>query len=436
MRMVGGLYLIILCMDCNFTNFGFNCTNSEKTLSFKVQKGVFQFCDLVRTFLLISAHRCSSNPIDMPRASGRATKKASYAESGSEGSDSESEAVVGDTVSSEDDASVVSSSDEAPKKKAKKESPKKSKSPAKAASASNGAKKSPAKGKAAAPAPRASGPAASRASTAAPSSSSSSAIPAGPLGMDITQGGPVTTDAAAKRLVLQYMRQQNRPYSVQQVLDNLHKRVPKGTLERVMGALVASGEGLLSKDYGKARIFFPDQGQLLGSGGTGTGEQAEASGATLEGLAEDNDALREQVKELVARERALRAELSRLAAEPTDVELPALLQQMESSREEKQARLQGLLEQGQGADANPNALRDAIRQFNGMREGWFRRRGLCMDALDLLAEGMDRKRSELLEELGLETDEDAGVKLPNVLKEPIIPLGQQGQKGQQGGSRR
>lgn len=251
--------------------------------------------------------------------------------------------------------------------------------------------------------------------------------------MDITQGGPVTTDAAAKRLVLQYMRQQNRPYSVQQVLDNLHKRVPKGTLERVMGALVASGEGLLSKDYGKARIFFPDQGQLLGSGGTGTGEQAEASGATLEGLAEDNDALREQVKELVARERALRAELSRLAAEPTDAELPALLQQMESSREEKQARLQGLLAQGQqGADdANPNALRDAIRQFNGMREGWFRRRGLCMDALDLLAEGMDRKRSELLEELGLETDEDAGVKLPNVLKEPIIPQGQQ-----QGGGRR
>lgn len=52
--------------------------------------------------------------------------------------------------------------------------------------------------------------------------------------IDITQGPPITTDTAAKKLVLQYLKQQNRPYSVLQIHDNLHKRIPKPSLERVL----------------------------------------------------------------------------------------------------------------------------------------------------------------------------------------------------------
>ncbi len=37
-------------------------------------------------------------------------------------------------------------------------------------------------------------------------------------------GPPVSSEAAAKKLVLSYMCEQNRPYSAIQVFDNLHQR--------------------------------------------------------------------------------------------------------------------------------------------------------------------------------------------------------------------
>lgn len=49
-----------------------------------------------------------------------------------------------------------------------------------------------------------------------------------------TSGGPVTTEAAAKKLILQYLKVQNRPYSAIQVHDNLHGRIPKTVTERAL----------------------------------------------------------------------------------------------------------------------------------------------------------------------------------------------------------
>ena len=65
--------------------------------------------------------------------------------------------------------------------------------------------------------------------------SSFSSIPSSALGTDnLTSGGPVTTEAAAKKLISQYLKMQNRPYSAIQIHDNLHGRVPKAVTERAL----------------------------------------------------------------------------------------------------------------------------------------------------------------------------------------------------------
>lgn len=51
---------------------------------------------------------------------------------------------------------------------------------------------------------------------------------------NLTTGGPVTTEAAAKKLISQYLKMQNRPYSAIQVHDNLHGRIPKAVTERAL----------------------------------------------------------------------------------------------------------------------------------------------------------------------------------------------------------
>lgn len=47
---------------------------------------------------------------------------------------------------------------------------------------------------------------------------------------------------------------------------------------------------------------------------------------------------------------------------------------------------------------------------------------MCMDALDMIAESMDKKRSVLVSELGIETDEDVKATLPPPVKEPTAPV--------------
>lgn len=55
-----------------------------------------------------------------------------------------------------------------------------------------------------------------------------------------------------------------------------------------------------------------------------------------------------------------------------------------------------LLTSGAGANADPKALQNAVKKHNFYRKAWFERRSLCMDAVDLLCEGLGKKKSELL----------------------------------------
>ena len=84
--------------------------------------------------------------------------------------------------------------------------------------------------------------------------------------VDITRGPPVPTESGAKKLILAYLKQQNRPYSCIQIFDNLHKRIIKGTVEKVCDALAKTPDsGVLLKEYGKTKLYFPDQKGLEGA---------------------------------------------------------------------------------------------------------------------------------------------------------------------------
>lgn len=97
------------------------------------------------------------------------------------------------------------------------------------------------------------------ASSSTSSSSSASSSSAAVGGGDITRGANITTESAAKKLILQYLKLQNRPYSAIQVFDNLHKRIAKPTVERCLSTLSENDGGLRCKEYGKAKIYFFDQ---------------------------------------------------------------------------------------------------------------------------------------------------------------------------------
>lgn len=126
---------------------------------------------------------------------------------------------------------------------------------------------------------------------------------------DITRGPDINTEAAAKKLILLYLRQQNRPYSAIQIYDNLHKRITKPLIERVLNAICAANDcDLICKEYGKAKIYFIDQNTMT----------SNYTPAELDGLIHDNSELKKEVDVAVGEERRYKQQLQALMDEPSD----------------------------------------------------------------------------------------------------------------------
>lgn len=138
------------------------------------------------------------------------------------------------------------------------------------------------------------------------------------MNIDITKGGPVTTEASAKKLLLEYFKKQNRPYSSIQVYDNLHHRIQKPVVERLLATLSSLSSNplendILCKEYGKAKIYYYNQAKL-----------AEFSSFTDKQIAELDKELKSisaKVDEQRAKYKAIKAAVETLQREPTDAEL-------------------------------------------------------------------------------------------------------------------
>lgn len=71
----------------------------------------------------------------------------------------------------------------------------------------------------------------------------------------LDKGSIKETDAAP--VLLQYMEEQNRPYSAINVHDNLHGAIRKAQVVRVLDQMAADGS-LRSKQWGKFKVYWPD----------------------------------------------------------------------------------------------------------------------------------------------------------------------------------
>lgn len=79
---------------------------------------------------------------------------------------------------------------------------------------------------------------------------------------------------------------------------------------------------------------------------------------------------------------------------------------------EKRARLSSL----SSVPVDPQAMRVAAAELAFYRQSWAKRKAQCMEAVDSLADSMEKKRKEVFAMLDVETDEDVGVVLPAPLK--------------------
>lgn len=216
--------------------------------------------------------------------------------------------------------------------------------------------------------------------------------------VDITRGPPVQTESKARELILKYIKQQNRPYSAVQIYDNLHHRIVKGTVERVLENAAQKAEsGIRVKEYGKSKIYFPDQSKM-----------EVATPNMLANLDREIDDLQAQVKQAHQQEYEHKQELNKIRSEPNDDEIDALLAEKEATVKALQERLSAF----SNSPVDENALENTIIRYNFYRSKWIERKRGVMDVVDNIADGMDKKVNKVCEEIGIETDVEYKMVLP------------------------
>lgn len=95
----------------------------------------------------------------------------------------------------------------------------------------------------------------------------------------------------AEDLVKEYLKNQYRPYSATDLVQNLHNRVNKANMAKCLEVLVASGD-VVSKTYGKQVYYVYKEEQV---------DEEKSQSFSPEKVSELNDsveALREETKKL------------------------------------------------------------------------------------------------------------------------------------------
>ena len=201
-----------------------------------------------------------------------------------------------------------------------------------------------------------------------------------------------------KSAVLQLMKEKNRPYSVINIGDELHGEYPKSAIQKAVDALTAEGK-ITCKLFGKStKIYFASQDGLP----VASKEELEQLDAHLDELRERENELRQKVEEL----RVLRNRLANTKPLP---ELCQYRDELRQQAEQEETRRDALIKEAEGI--TPEDAEKHQKNFRTRCEQWRARKNKCREILDAFCEAVDKKPSELTEEVGLETDEACGLKL-------------------------
>lgn len=202
--------------------------------------------------------------------------------------------------------------------------------------------------------------------------------------------------------VFKYLAQANRPYSANDVTQNLLNEHSKAQVTKALEQLAQDGR-VMEKENGKQKVYCALQG--------GDGDAASKEDVARE-LAELDASIASVTANLRAVEQQVResdATLRKLTEGPTTEEAAAEVAAMEVRVQRLRSKLADLTDNC--LKVSPEDRRRVAREHETMMREYRKRKRLCNDILEKIMEGYKGKKAELLEEAGVETDEEAGVKL-------------------------
>mmetsp|Transcript_903 Transcript_903/g.953 ORF Transcript_903/g.953 Transcript_903/m.953 type:complete len:201 (-) Transcript_903:36-638(-) len=200
-------------------------------------------------------------------------------------------------------------------------------------------------------------------------------------------------------MIEEYMLKQNRPYSVINVCDNLHGKIKKAQVQKLMDNLSAEKK-LTCKEFGKAKVYLVDQSQF-----------PEYDAEELATLDKEIEQAKNVAKELTEKSKSLQQSLKNIKTQYTDAELDALLIEKREKTKKMQDRYDSLTS-GQCEQVSEDQIDKRQKEVNKYQTEWRRRKRIVKDIISTMAEGMEKKPADLYKLIGLETDEECNAVCP------------------------
>ncbi|KAF9183743.1 hypothetical protein BGZ51_006495 [Haplosporangium sp. Z 767] len=199
----------------------------------------------------------------------------------------------------------------------------------------------------------------------------------------------------AEKQVLDYLTKQNRPYSITDIVTNLHSAVTKSECQRVVNALVER-DLVTTKLYGKQAIYVIRQDTI----DTATPEELAA-------VDKEMAQLQSMITEYKSKNRRLTSELSALNSAFTTEQLMDKLDQLMAQNDRSNEHLAQLRAGTQLVSAEEKDK--VVNEMTRHRKMWMERRRLFKDMFATVTENLPGKPKDLLEELGIEVQDPVDI---------------------------
>ncbi|XP_010384381.2 homologous-pairing protein 2 homolog isoform X2 [Rhinopithecus roxellana] len=202
-------------------------------------------------------------------------------------------------------------------------------------------------------------------------------------------------------ILLRYLQEQNRPYSAQDVFGNLQREhgLGKAVVVKTLEQLAQQGK-IKEKMYGKQKIYFADQDPF-----------DMVSDADLQGLDGKIVALTAKVQSLQQSCRYMEAELKELSSALTTPEMQKEIQELKKECAGYRERLKNI--KAATNHVTPEEKEQVYRERQKYCKEWRKRKRMATELSDAILEGYPKSKKQFFEEVGIETDEDYNVTLPD-----------------------
>ncbi|KAL7641478.1 UNVERIFIED_CONTAM: hypothetical protein RMT77_007349 [Armadillidium vulgare] len=195
--------------------------------------------------------------------------------------------------------------------------------------------------------------------------------------------------------VLNYMKQQNRPYSVNDIFLNLHKEIGKTAVQKALDSLVENGS-LKEKVYGKQKVYVITQDNFppLEDG------KLKELDAKINELTEDLKIKTKEASDLESKKKNIGSSLTTEEAEANIKQIENEIALIKESLSKIQCNGDVVTQQ--------EKERIEFDREKKLKE-WKRRKRLAMDILNAILESYPKSKKELFDQIGIETDEEAAI---------------------------